>query len=122
MESTKNPDGTKNGWSAIHDGRLNIARSAPRQDSWVDAVVTILATVVFGLGWALVELERADPPLNRYGAITSEMWVAAVVDSIDARAIKTRPMETRAIEAVPARRRGGEDTRWPELARQRSNR
>jgi len=83
-----------------------------RQDSWVDALVTRLATVVFGLGWVLVELERADPPPNRYDAVTSEMWIAAVATSIDGRMA----------EADRIGRWGDTDTRWTELARERSNR
>ena len=57
---------------SIEDGGGAInARSATRQDSWVDAAITLLATIVFGLGWTLVELERADPPLNRYARAVS---------------------------------------------------
>ena len=103
---------------SIEDGGGAInARSATRQDSWVDAVVTILATIVFGLGWVLVELERADPPLNRYDAAASEMWVAAVATSIEARAV-----ETQTADAIPGGQRGTADARWTELALQRSNR
>jgi hypothetical protein len=101
----------KDGGDAIN------ARSATRQDSWVDAAITLLATIVFGLGWTLVELERADPPLNRYDAAASEMWIAAVATSIEARAV-----ETRAADAVPVGQWGAADTRWTELALQRSNR
>lgn len=90
---------------------------ARRQDSWVDAVVTLLATVIFGLGWVLVELERAAPPPNRYDAATSEMWIAAVATSIDARAI-----DARMAEADRIGRWGDTDTRWPELVRERSSR
>lgn len=88
-----------------------------RQDSWVDAVVTLLATVIFGLGWVLVELERAAPPPNRYDAATSEMWIAAVATSVDARAI-----DARMAEADRIGRWGDTDTRWPELVRERSSR
>jgi len=118
MESTKDSDEAKSGSSLNqhgHDGDIAIAGCAPsrtKQDSWVDAVVTLLATVIFGLGWTLVELERADPPSNRYAATASEMWVAAVATSI----------QTRAIEAAPADRRGDEDARWAELALQSSSR
>lgn len=115
MESTKGADRAKNGGSANHDGRVGNVEDAPgatRQDSWVDALVTILATIVFGLGWAWVELERADPLLNRYDATASEMWVAAGATSIEARAI----------EAVAADRRADEDARWTERALQNSNR
>jgi hypothetical protein len=101
----------EDGGGAIND------RNATRQDSWVDAAITLLATIVFGLGWTLVELERADPPLNRYDAAASEMWVAAVATSIEAREV-----ETRAAEAVPGGRWGAVDARWTELALQRSNR
>lgn len=97
-------------------GAIN-ARSATRQDSWVDAAITLLATIVFGLGWTLVELERADPPLNRYDAAASEMWVAAVATSIEARAV-----ETQTADAIPGGQRGAADARWTELALQRSNR
>jgi len=88
-----------------------------RQDSWVDAVVTLLATVIFGLGWVLVELERADPPLNRYDAAASEMWIAAVATSIDARAIDTGVTEIAAVG-----RPGDRNARWTELALERSSR
>jgi hypothetical protein len=88
-----------------------------RQDSWVDAVVTLLATLVFGLGWVLVELERADPPPNRYDAATSEMWIAAVATSIDVREI-----DARTAEADRVGRWGDRDPRWTELAVGRSNR
>jgi hypothetical protein len=88
-----------------------------RQDSWVDAVVTLLATVVFGLGWVLVELERADPPPNRYDAAASEMWIAAVATSIDARANEAGVADVAAIG-----RRGDRNARWTELALERSSR
>jgi len=88
-----------------------------RQDSWVDAVVTLLATVIFGLGWVLVELERADPPLNRYDAAASEMWIAAVATSIDARAIDTGVTEIAAVGHS-----GDRNARWTELALERSSR
>lgn len=88
-----------------------------RQDSWVDAVVTLLATVIFGLGWALVELERADPPLNRYDAAASEMWIAAVATSIEARAIDTGVTEIAAVGHS-----GDRNARWTELALERSSR
>lgn len=97
-------------------GAIN-ARSATRQDSWVDAAITLLATIVFGLGWTLVELERADPPLNRYDAAASEMWVAAVATSIEA-----RPVETQTAAAIRGGQWGAADARWTELALQRSNR
>lgn len=42
-------------------GLDRISAGANRSDSWVDATVTLLATIVFGLGWAVVELEGADP-------------------------------------------------------------
>jgi len=103
---------------SIEDGGGAInARSATRQDSWVDAAITLLATIVFGLGWMLVELERADSPLNRYDAAASEMWVAAVATSIEARAV-----ETQTADAIPGGQRGTADARWTELALQRSNR
>ena len=102
---------TRDGGGAIN------ARCATRQDSWVDAAITLLATIVFGLGWTLVELERADPPLNRYDAAASEMWVAAVATSIEARAV-----ETRVVDAIPGGQWGAADARWTELALQRSNR
>jgi hypothetical protein len=97
-------------------GAIN-ARNATRQDSWVDAAITLLATILFGLGWTLVELERAEPPLNRYDAAASEMWVAAVATSIEARAV-----ETQTADAVPGEQWGATDARWTELALQRSNR
>ena len=105
---------TKGAGRATHDHSVESAGRVPRQDSWVDAVVTLLATVVFGLGWALVELERADPPSNRYDAIAAEMWVTTVVTSVEARAVE--------VEAVPAGRRGDEDAQWTERALQKSNR
>jgi hypothetical protein len=45
--------------------------------SWVDAIVTLLSIVVFGLGWAIVELERADPVQDRYDAALSVAWSSA---------------------------------------------
>jgi hypothetical protein len=75
------------------DDMLEGVLQAPRQNSWVDAVVTLLATLVFGLGWTLVELERAEPPLNRYDsaeADRSELWMAAAATSVDARASRVR--------------------------------
>lgn len=117
VKSTKVADAAKNGRSASHDGSVEGARSVTQQDSWVDAVITLLATVAFGLGWAWVELERADPPLNRYAETASEMWVGAIATSMENRAL-----EARAVETVPAGRPGEEDVRWTELALQRSNR
>lgn len=52
-------------------------RQAARRDSGIEAIVTLLATVVFGLGWTLVELERAGPAPNGYAAATSERAIAA---------------------------------------------
>lgn len=86
-------------------------------DSWVDAVVTLLATVVFGLGWALVELERAEPTPNRYAAVASEMWVAAVATSI-----QTRANDIGRPDRLQTDRRREQDARWTELALQNSNR
>ncbi len=117
VKSTKVADAAKNGGSASHDGSVEGPRSATQQDSWVDAVITLLATVVFGLGWAWVELERADPRLNRYAETASEMWVGTIATSMENRALGAR-----AVEAVPAGRPGEEDARWTELALQRSNR
>lgn len=118
VKSRKVADAAKNGGSASHDGSLEGARSAMQQDSWVDAVITLLATVVFGLGWAWVELERADTPLNRYAETASERWwVGAIATSMENRAL-----EARAVETVPADRPGDEDAGWTELALQRSNR
>ena len=80
--------------------RLADETDAPRKaptESWVDAVVTLLATVVFGLGWALVELERADPIQDRYDSALSVAWSA------------TEQM-------------GGPGEQWSEVARQRSRR
>jgi hypothetical protein len=70
-------------------------------DSWLDALVTLLAVIVFGLGCVLVELERAEPPLNRYDAAESTLAVAAL---------------------TTAGLRGNGDEAWTELAVQRSNR
>jgi hypothetical protein len=53
-------------------------RTDDDQDSWVDAVVTLLAIVLFGLGWVLVELEGAGPPVNDYDASVSALWIASV--------------------------------------------
>lgn len=117
VKSTKVADAAKIGRSASHDGSVEGARSVTQQDSWVDAVITLLATVAFGLGWAWVELERADPPLNRYAETASEMWVGAIATSME-----NRVLEARAVETLPAGRPGEEDARWTELALQRSNR
>ena len=128
VEATKGANGAKQDHDHDHNVEdvedVESANSTTRQDSWVDAVVTLLATVVFGLGWALVELERADPPSNRYDAIAAEMWVATVVTSVKARAVEARAIEDRAaeFEAVPAGRRGDEDAQWTERALQKSNR
>lgn len=85
-------------------------------DSWVDAVVMLLATVVFGLGWVLVELERADPPLNRYDAAASEMWGGSVAASREERG------QTRSIEVVATDWLGGGEAQWTDRAPLRSNR
>ena len=82
-------------------------RAGEREDSWVDALVTLLAIVLFGLGWALVELERAEPAGNGYDAAERAMWVA-VVDAYDP------------YEGAGEGRIG--DERWTELALQRSTR
>lgn len=57
-------------------GEFEATRRA-RPESWVDAVVTLLATILFGLGWALVELERADPVGDRYDTGASVAWMSA---------------------------------------------
>jgi hypothetical protein len=88
------------------------------QDSWVDAVATLLATVVFGLGWTLVELERADPPPNRYDAVASGMWMAAVLTAVDGQANEAN--ET--IGGASTEPWEFEDTRWTERAQPSSNR
>jgi hypothetical protein len=88
-------------------------------------VVTILATIVFGLGWVLVELERAEPPINRYDAAVSARWVAAVATSIDARAKEAGIMDTRTTEIASVRTSGIPeygDAGWTERALQRSKR
>ena len=94
----------------------NTGNTGNGRDSWIDAVVTLLATVIFGLGWVLVELERADPPLNRYDAAASETWIAAVATSIDARAIDAGVTKIAAVD-----RSGDRKTRWTERALERSN-
>lgn len=97
--------------------------SARRQDSWVDAIVTVLATIVFGLGWALVELERADLPLSRYDTATSEIGVAAIATSIETRADGARATEFRTVRlARSGRHHGDKDARWTVPALQRSKR
>jgi hypothetical protein len=90
------------------------------QDSWVDAVVTLLATIIFGLGWVLVELERAEPPVNRYDAAVSTAWVAAVATSINARTNEVRPTEMVSVRPIATREDG--DAGWTEQALQMSNR
>ena len=90
------------------------------QDSWVDAVVTLLATIIFGLGWVLVELERAEPPVNRYDAAVSTAWVAAVATSINARTTEVRPTEMVSVRPIAMREDG--DAGWTEQALQMSNR
>jgi len=52
-------------------------------DSWVDAVVTLIAVVIFGLGWVLVELEGAEAPAADYDAAMAveAVWVASL-DSV----------------------------------------
>jgi hypothetical protein len=90
------------------------------QDSWVDAVVTLLATIIFGLGWVLVELERAEPPVNRYDAAVSTAWVVAVATSINARTTEVRPTEMVSVRPIAMREDG--DAGWTEQALQMSNR
>jgi hypothetical protein len=46
--------------------RAGATTRTAKSDSWAEAIVTLLATVVFGLGWAIVELERANPPMGGY--------------------------------------------------------
>jgi hypothetical protein len=96
MDSTINPQHDPEHDSAKTGGGVNEGRP----DSWIDAIVTLLATIVFGLGWTLVELERAEPPLNRYDTAASQTW----------------------IESVRNVGWGDEDKRWTELALQSSNR
>ena len=91
-----------------------------RQDSWVDAVATLLATIVFGLGWVLVELERAEPPVNRYDAAVSTAWVAAVATSINARTTEVRPTEMVSVRSIATREDG--DAGWTDRVLQKSNR
>ena len=110
---------------AVEGGRggAKSGRRSRPQDSWVDAIVTLLATIVFGLGWTLIELERADPPLTGYDAAASELWVAAVASSIETRAIEAQTTaEPRTVESVRNDRWGDEDARWTEPAPQNSNR
>ncbi|MCA9504269.1 MAG: hypothetical protein KC616_14365 [Myxococcales bacterium] len=56
-------DGWSEGVAGSHDPRRERAAGWDR-DGALEAMVTILATVLFGLGWALVELETpvAGPP------------------------------------------------------------
>jgi len=121
----------KSGRDAVEDARgleavgraaARSTRLGARQDSWVDALVTLLATIVFGLGWTLVELERADSPLNGYDAADSKNRVAAVSASIEIRAIEAQASRPRMVESVRTDRWGDEDARWTELALQSSNR
>ena len=89
-------------------------------DRGVDVVVTLLATIVFGLGWVLVELERADPPRDRYDAAVSVAWSGAVANSIEARTSALR--SGRGAQGESTGRRGDAKERWAELALQRSSR
>jgi hypothetical protein len=52
------------------DRTARTARTARKDEgqNWVDAVVTLLATILFGLSWTLVELERAEPFETGYAA------------------------------------------------------
>jgi hypothetical protein len=110
------------GLEAVGRAAARSARLGSRQDSWVDALVTLLATIVFGLGWTLVELERADSPLNGYDAADSKNRVAAVSASVEIRAIEAQASMPRMVESVRTDRWGDEDARWTELALQSSNR
>ncbi len=95
MESTTTGrEGAGGGEDPREDGR-------EAEDSWLDALVTLLAVIVFGLGWVLVELERAELPANRYDAAESTLALAAL---------------------SAAGLRGNGDEAWTELAVQRSNR
>ena len=91
-----------------------------RQDSWVDAVATLLATIVFGLGWVLVELKRAEPPVNRYDAAVSTAWVAAVATSINARTNEVRPTEMVSVRTIATSEDG--DAGWTDRMLQKSSR
>ena len=46
--------------------------------SWVDAVVTLLAIVIFGLGWALFELNGAEQAMRDYDLPRAETRLAAL--------------------------------------------
>jgi hypothetical protein len=69
-------DHRDDGW----DARECVAETPSRFDrggSWVDALVTLVATVLFGLSWTLVELERAVPFENGYAGAASWEQTAA---------------------------------------------
>ena len=83
------------GWTAGRTGdrttprdRIEPAARTNRPDarsSWVDAVVTLLATILFGLGCTLVELERAQLLENGYAGPTAGERVAPADSSGAAR-------------------------------------
>jgi len=62
-------DGWSEGVAGSHDPRRERAAGWDR-DGALEAMVTILATVLFGLGWALVELETPAARLAPGGPAT----------------------------------------------------
>lgn len=97
---------------AERNGEISPIRSRHfESESWVDAAVTLLATMIFGLGWVWVEVERTDPPRNRYDYVRSTAWVAT-----NATELRSRASELRA-----HRVEGGSEpwNEWTEGAQQR---
>jgi len=108
-------------------GLHRISVRARRSDSWLDATVTLLATIVFGLGWAVVELEGALPVQAGYDQASQNaqaaraVWSSSPIDaSMLADAPATESTQSVAFEFRIGEMWGAERERWTDLAPQSS--
>ena len=113
------------GADPLDAGRLDWSGRESRSESWVAAVVTLLATVVFGLGWVLVEIERGDPTGDRYDAGVQIAWSAtADANSNDQRSTASLgSLDSSDLRSIRARENSGAtEQRWSTGAPKRSKR
>ncbi len=82
VERTQDHSEGSRAWREVLSGSSDLPELA-EEDSWVDAVVTLIAVVIFGLGWALFELDGAESRVSDYDPDFSTLRMASIDSSID---------------------------------------